>query len=59
MSGYPGPAGVVGTGGYPGARAWAEDRFQPMHFGWVAGEVQHLLDAQGDGTAADPETRAA
>ena len=28
MKGYPGPMGVAGTGGYPGARAWAEDRFQ-------------------------------
>lgn len=25
MRGYPGPQGVAGTGGYPGAKAWAED----------------------------------
>ena len=28
MRGYPGPPGVAGTGGYPGAKAWAEDLFQ-------------------------------
>lgn len=28
---YPGPAGVAGTGGCPGARAWAEDRTQRAH----------------------------